>query len=172
VAALCPRLGLAWACLLLLAPACGAPPPDETEPPPPASAALFDVAAFESVMAGPDAKARTVALDELLAATEPPAAMIPAVARALADENRWVRDRAARALTRFGPRAAVAVPDLVRALRDPDGFVRWRSAKALAAMGPAAAPAVDELERMASASDETELGRHWSARALVKIREE
>jgi len=102
----------------------------------------------------------------------PPVAAIPALATALKDENRWVRDRAARALERYGPDAALAVPALLAALRDPDGFVRWRSAKALAAMGRVAEPAVEELERMAGSKSETELGRHWAGVALERIRGE
>lgn len=170
VAPLCPLLAF----LLLLG--CGPPASDEVqpvsdeaqrEPPPP-----FDVAGFEAAMAGPDARARTAALDGLLSVSEPPATTIPTLASALADENRWVRDRAAQALARFGPAAAPALPALVRALRDPDCFVRWRAAKALASVGPAAEPAREELEVMAASADETELGRHWSARALEKIRGE
>jgi len=150
--------------------ACGSPSSDE--PPARPSAPPFDLVAFESVMAGPDAAARTAVLDALLEAPEPPAATIPVLARALSDENRWVRDRATRALARFGPEAAPALDALIAALRDRDGFVRWRAAKALAGMGAVAAPALPELERMAAATDETELGRHWSAVAVEKIRVE
>ena len=154
--------------VFLLLVACGSP--SCTEPPRPSGAPPFDVSAFEAVMSGPDAARRMDALEDLLAASEPPPATLPTLAAALADENRWVRDRAVQAIARFGSEAAPALPALVRALRDPDGFVRWRAAKALAGMGAVAEPATEELERMASASDETELGRHWSARALEQIR--
>ena len=152
----------------LLFPACGSPSSDE--PPASPDAPPFDLAAFETVMAGPDAAARTAALDALLAGPQVSSTLTGVLATALGDENRWVRDRAAQALTRIGPEASAAVPALIGALRDRDGFVRWRSAKALWAMGPAAAAATAELERMAAATDETELGRHWSAQALDAIR--
>lgn len=170
-----PRVAACLALLVaLLLAACGAPDSDEppTPPPPPPAAAPFDLAAFEQAMTGPEAAARTAALDALLAAPEPPVGAIGRLAAALSDENRWVRDRAARALERYGPAATPAIPALVAALRDPDGFVRWRSAKALAAMGPAGAPAEEELARMAGSKSETELGRHWSAVALERIRGE
>jgi RNA polymerase sigma factor (sigma-70 family) len=49
--------------------------------------------------------------------------VIPALARFLADENPDVRSEAARALTRFGPRARAAVPALVQAFKSKDRHV-------------------------------------------------
>jgi len=66
------------------------------------------------------------------------------LARALHDENRYVRVHAAQCLERMGPRAAAAGPELVLALGEPE-----LAAHAAAALGGIAhAPAAPELARL------------------------
>jgi HEAT repeat protein len=71
---------------------------------------------------------------------------VPALAEALADEDRDTRQvAAARALARLGPDAAGAVAALDRALRSEHTHVRQATAEALAEVGPAAESAVPAL---------------------------
>lgn len=118
------------------------------------------------------ATARRIAARE--AGTDPRlvAALVVPLGKALSDENRWVRNEAAKSLLTAGPAAETILDDLIRALSDPEDFVRGRAAMTLAALGAAARPALEVLQRNADAEDETEFGRHWAQVAVRRIRGE
>jgi HEAT repeat protein len=80
---------------------------------------------------------RAVEASEALALIGAEAA--PVLARALASEDRTVREAAARTLGRIGPAARFAVPALTAALHDPGGGVREAAAQALAKVAPESA---------------------------------
>jgi HEAT repeats len=61
---------------------------------------------------------------------------IPALGRALTNENKWVRWNAASALREFGPQASGTAPLLRLGLQDPDPTVRAQMTKALGAVTP------------------------------------
>ncbi len=111
-----------------------------------------------------------LAAAKALAGGSATAAHVDPLAGALSDENRWVREWAARALTTLGATAAPAVPALHDALLDADSFVRFRAAEALAHIGAEAAAALPRLEAAAADTDETELGRYWAGEAARRIR--
>jgi HEAT repeat protein len=74
------------------------------------------------------------------------ATVVPALAAALADEDKDTRQvAAARTLGRIGPEAAGAVHALTQALRSEHTHVRQAAAEALARFGPSAEPAVPTL---------------------------
>ena len=58
-------------------------------------------------------------------------AAVPALSKALMDDESGVRYRVARALGRIGPDARAAIPALIEALRDKDERVRTAAAEAL-----------------------------------------
>jgi hypothetical protein len=90
-----------------------------------------------------DMRVRLAALDILEALGPCAAPAAPAVVKELADNNRFVRWAAARALAKIGPADAEhAVPALTQLLRDADCDLQTSAAVALAAYGPAARPAV------------------------------
>ena len=89
---------------------------------------------------------------------------VPALIKALGDENSYVRSAAAEALGKIGPEA---VPALIRALGDEDSSVRWRAAYTLGEIGPEAKEAVLALIR--ALGDEDSSVRWRAARALGKI---
>lgn len=97
------------------------------------------------------------------------ASEVRALAQALGDPDRWVREGAAIALREQGEGAAPALQALRDALRDPDEFVRWRSVQALGRLGAAAAPARADVQRHASDPREVEVVRAASQRALERI---
>jgi len=70
---------------------------------------------------------------------------VPALVRALENQNPKVRERAAEALGKLKGGAAPAVPALIRALGDEQQSVQMRSALALGAIGPDAGAAVPRL---------------------------
>jgi HEAT repeat protein len=72
-------------------------------------------------------------------------AVVPALARALTDDDDQVRVNAALALFKIGPDAGEAVPALIGALRDKDNRVRMDAAMALFKIGPDAREAVPAL---------------------------
>jgi HEAT repeat protein len=75
----------------------------------------------------------------------------------LADDDPQVREQAAAALGRWGPRASEAVAPLMAALGHDDPYLRGAAAVALGRIGEAAVPALTQ----ALASEHTEL--RWSA---------
>jgi HEAT repeat protein len=68
--------------------------------------------------------------------------VVPALARALEDQDAFVRRDAARALARFGPRACEALPALLARLNDRNAAVRKAAAGAVKAIDPEAAARV------------------------------
>jgi HEAT repeat protein len=95
-------------------------------------------------------------------------AAVPALAEALADEERDTRQvAAARVLGRIGAEAAAAVPTLTQALRSEHTHVRQAAAEALAGIGPAAAPAVPALAD--KLSDWSPAVRQATAEALGRV---
>jgi HEAT repeat protein len=79
---------------------------------------------------------------------------VPALARALADPDRFVRWAAARTLGKIGAgEKAVTVPGLAHLLFDPDLGVRLSASQALDRYGPAAEEAVPELIQATRTSD-------------------
>src|SRR5262245_36532747 len=72
---------------------------------------------------------------------------VPALTKALKDEEAAVRRDCAFALGRIGPTAASAAADLVKLLDDDDFAVRFTAALALSKMGPAAKAAAADLEK-------------------------
>lgn len=69
------------------------------------------------------------------------AAVVPALARVLGDEDAFVRRDAAKALGHFGPEARPAVSALRLLLRDRNAGVRKAATGALATIDPAATKA-------------------------------
>ncbi len=124
--------------------------------------------ALQAGVADADVRARRAAIDvlETLGPAAAPAA--PALIKALADPDRFVRWAAARTLGATGPvESASAVPALARLLRDQDLDLSMAAARALESFGPAAKAAVGDLIKSLTASD-AEM-RKAAMRALVGI---
>jgi HEAT repeat protein len=86
-----------------------------------------------------------VSAAEALGQTAVTPEVVPALIKALGDEQWNVRRFASDALGTIGPRAQDAVPALANALADENWEVRWGAAFALRGMGPAAQDAVPAL---------------------------
>ena len=67
---------------------------------------------------------------------------MPALVEALKDKEWTVRQSAAEALGKIGPKAEAAVPALAEALKDKNSVVRRIAAQALAQIGLPAVPAL------------------------------
>lgn len=72
---------------------------------------------------------------------------VPALLKALKDQDAAVRGAGIDALSQMGSAAHVAIPDLIKALDDSDPDVPWRAANALGTMGSNAAPALTNALR-------------------------
>jgi len=94
-------------------------------------------------------------------------ATVPALIRALEDQNSFVRRSAALALGRIGPPARAAVPALVRGCRDKEEIVRGAAARALGEIGLPAESAVSAL--MERLKDESTSVRNRAANSLSKM---
>jgi HEAT repeat protein len=81
-------------------------------------------------------------------------ALVPELAKALADDDPIVRGLAALGLKEAGPGALPALDALVARLHDDDTGVRMMAANAIAAIGRRAAPAVPALIAAAGVRDE------------------
>ena len=105
-------------------------------------------------VADPEPQVRRAAVQALEALGRQAAAAAPALERALADRDRFVRWAAARTLGELGPLApgdtAAALAGL---LRDPDLDIRVAAAEALARLGPAARAAAPALTQAVAAGD-------------------
>lgn len=115
-----------------------------------------------------DLRARLTAIDvlETLGPAAAPAA--PALVRALADSNQFVRWAAARTLGKIGPvEALTAVPALGKLLADPELDVRLAAAATLERYGPDAQTTVPALIK-ALTSRETDM-RVAATRTLATI---
>jgi HEAT repeat protein len=86
----------------------------------------------------------------------------------LKSRNADQRDKAAHALTTFGPQAKAAVPALAEALKDSETYVRQRAAFALGQIGPGAASALPALADVLR-NDKQELVRVTAAYAMGRI---
>jgi HEAT repeat protein len=95
---------------------------------------------------------------------------LPALSKALQDEEAEVRRAAAWSLVRIGRQAAPATPALAKALRDDDPEVRQRVAVALGYIGPLARTAVPALLDVL-ANDKAWEPRRNAATALGRIGE-
>ncbi|MGL4463749.1 MAG: HEAT repeat domain-containing protein [Planctomycetia bacterium] len=92
----------------------------------------------------------------------------PALAAALKDGDRQVRQLAADALGRIGaPEAAAAVPALTDALGDEDAAVRRMAAVSLGKLGPAAESAAPALKK--AVKDKAPIVQAAAEAALKKI---
>lgn len=98
-------------------------------------------------LGSPDIRTRGEAALALVAAGPLAKDALPALVKALADENSGIRRYCARAIGGLGPLAKSAVPELISALSDEGAAVRYDSAKALGAIGPGAAEAIPALKR-------------------------
>jgi HEAT repeat protein len=97
-------------------------------------------------------------------------AALPALSKALNDEDVEVRRVAASSLERIGQEAAPAVPALTKALRDVDGQVRQNATSALSIIGPPARTAVPQLVECME-KDPLPSVRQGAAAALGRIGE-
>src|SRR5262249_5353007 len=79
-----------------------------------------------------------------------------------------VRQGAAEALMKIGPKAQAAVPALAKALQDKESRVRWSAAEALVKIGPKAAQAAAPF-LVQALNDKEEVGHRNDAEALVQI---
>ena len=91
-------------------------------------------------------------------------ASVPALIEALKDKDRGARVYAAVALENIGSEAKAAVPALIEALKDVNKKLRFWAAKALARIGPEAVPALIEALK-----GQDEWVRRQAAQALAKI---
>src|SRR5262249_54947699 len=116
----------------------------------------------------PDVRVRRATIDVLETLGQDAKPEAPALARALADSDVFVRWAAARTLGKLAPvEADTAVPGLVRLLCDRDSDVRQTAAEALRRYGPAAQGAVPALlQAVAQGEPDTRLA---SLRALEGI---
>jgi len=96
-----------------------------------------------------------------------PGKAVPALARALGDENGDVRATAAAALERYGSAAKEAVPALAKAVAGGEPEMRVLAIRALAAVGAEAKPVVPDLAKALTAA-EPEV-RLEAVRALGKL---
>jgi HEAT repeat protein len=85
-----------------------------------------------------DSAQRLHAIKALEKMTAEAAAIVPALAQVLGDEDPFVRRDAARALGRFGPEARTALPALRPLLRDRNAGVRKATTAALGTIEPVA----------------------------------
>jgi HEAT repeat protein len=93
---------------------------------------------------------------------------VGAVAKAIEDEDPFVRWGAARVLGKMAPKGAKdAVPALAGRVADPNGDVRITALAALKQYGPAALKAVKEVSGAAKARDEQT--RLWAVRVLAAV---
>lgn len=96
---------------------------------------------------------------------------IPALAKALEDQEPMVRQWAATALQNIGfhvgPRAKVAVPALIKALNDKDAVVREWAASALGSIGSSAETATFHLTN--ALQDQDQAVREAAADAIARI---
>ncbi|MCI0465292.1 MAG: HEAT repeat domain-containing protein [Gemmataceae bacterium] len=94
-------------------------------------------------------------------------AALPELVKALEDKQQPVRQRAAWALSKFGPEARAAVPSLLRALRDESARVRALAAQALGGIGGDPEELVPPLYR--SFRDADPEARRQAGLALVTL---
>jgi HEAT repeat protein len=105
-------------------------------------------------------------LEELGPEAAPAAA---AAAKAMDDEDSFVRWAAARVLGKMAPREAdKAVPALVRRVNDDNGDVRITALAALERYGPEAAPAVEKVTAALKKGGD-EQTRLWAVRVLAAV---
>jgi HEAT repeat protein len=116
----------------------------------------------------PEVRAKAAAM---IARIGPPAkAAVPALIKALGDDDPATRSEVLMALGAIGPDAQAAVPAVIKALHDPEVSVRYAACYALGKIGPAALPAEGDLQNELSAEDP--FLRVASAWALARIHPE
>jgi HEAT repeat protein len=93
---------------------------------------------------------------------------VPALLKALAHSDPFVRDCAAGALSRMAIDDPRAVPALIRALHDPGLGIRLTAARLLGSLGPAAHTALPALSEAAQ-KDESEYVRQAAEDALQEV---
>jgi HEAT repeat protein len=104
-------------------------------------------------------------LEELGPEAAPAAAV---TAKALGDDDSFMRWGAARVFGKMAPAgAAAAVPGLAVRVNDENGDVRITALAALERYGPAAAPAVTEVSQALNKGDEAT--RLWAVRVLAAV---
>jgi HEAT repeat protein len=92
---------------------------------------------------------------------------LPALMKALDDNDAYVRGWSAQAIGSIGPDAAEAVPALIAMLRNQDVGLRNSAAIALRGIGPEAKSALPALRE--ALSDPNEQVRRFAARAIENI---
>jgi HEAT repeat protein len=101
-----------------------------------------------------DVRVRLAVVETLEMLEEHAAPAAPALIKALADRDLFVRWAAARTLGKTGPvEAATAVPALIRLVGDPDLDVRIATAGTLQRYGPAAKEAIPALTKAVQTGD-------------------
>ncbi|NBD26318.1 HEAT repeat domain-containing protein [Paenibacillus glycinis] len=83
----------------------------------------------------PSVEIRRTAVEALGIMSANPSAVVPALIKALADEDTQVKFTAGLSLVRVGPAAADAVPALERSLADENRYVRGHALEALRSIG-------------------------------------
>lgn len=89
---------------------------------------------------------------------------VPALIKALENEDGWVRLAVVRALGNIGPVAKDAVPPLLNVVREGEAGMMCEASESLGKIG---APAVPALAK--ALDDERWWVGHWAARALARV---
>jgi len=92
----------------------------------------------------PEPEDRITALNTLGQIGPDATTVVPALIKALEDDDSEVRKRAAWAIGQIGPGAKDAVPALIEAFRDENTVVRWNAVEALKHIGAEAVPTLIE----------------------------
>ncbi len=92
-----------------------------------------------------NAQSRMDAANTLAEMGEDAKPAVTALAKALSDEDNYVRNFAANALAEIGPGAIKALPQLMKAMEDMDKSVSMAAQMAIGAIGPAAKEAIPML---------------------------
>jgi HEAT repeat protein len=146
------RLPAARARKEVIATAQAAPEPPKEDPLHEGLRRVLD--ALAKGLTDPDVRARLAAVEAIEAVGKDAVLVAPALVRALADCNVFMRWAAARTLGGIGPvEEATAVPALVRLLRDPDLDVRLAAIETLGRFGPPARDAATALAGAVTSGD-------------------
>jgi HEAT repeat protein len=121
---------------------------------PPCSAEPTDTAALVKAAAAGEGQTRYTAIDDLGERHAAAAAVVPELAKLLADKDPQVRWRSARALGDYDDQAKGAAPALRNLLRDSDVIVQYHAAIALGRVGDKSDETVQALVGAATSKEE------------------